>query len=115
MKTLEQRLRTIVTETFLVGGEYGELGGDDSFIEQGIIDSTGILQLVEFVEQEFGVKIDDEDLIPDNLDSINRLIAFVDKKKAILSSGWYWGTAWIIRQVSRHVRLLLRLRLLTSA
>lgn len=85
MKTVEQRLRTIVTETFLVGGEYGVLGGDDSFIEQGIIDSTGILQLVEFVEQEFGVKIDDEDLIPDNLDSINRLVAFVEKKKALLS------------------------------
>jgi len=83
--SVEQKLRKIVTETFLVGGDNGELGGDDSFIETGIIDSTGILQLVEFVEQEFGFKVQDEDLIPENLDSINRLVAFVERKK--LSSG----------------------------
>jgi acyl carrier protein len=79
MTSVEQKLRTIVTETFLIGNS-NELHGDDSFIETGIIDSTGILQLVEFVEQEFGVKVDDEDLVPENLDSINRLVAFVERK-----------------------------------
>ena len=49
MTSVEQKLRTIVTETFLIGNT-NELHGDDSFIETGIIDSTGILQLVEFVE-----------------------------------------------------------------
>ena len=82
MTSVEQKLRTIVTETFLIGNS-NELHGDDSFIETGIIDSTGILQLVEFVEQEFGVKVDDEDLVPENLDSINRLVAFVERKKAL--------------------------------
>lgn len=82
MTIVEQKLRKVVSETFLIGLEGVELSGDDSFIEKGIIDSTGILQLVEFVEQEFGLKIDDEDLIPENLDSINRLVAFVNAKMA---------------------------------
>jgi acyl carrier protein len=87
MTIVEQKLRKIVTETFLIGGESGDLLGDDSFIEKGIIDSTGILQLVEFVEQEFGIKVDDEDLIPENLDSINRLVAFVEEKLLLSSAG----------------------------
>lgn len=87
MTIVEKKLRQIVTETFFVGGESGELAGDISFIDTGIIDSTGILQLVEFVEQEFGLKVDDEDLIPDNLDSINRLVAFVERKKLLASAG----------------------------
>jgi acyl carrier protein len=86
MTVVEQKLRKIVTETFLVGGE-GDLLGDDSFIEKGIIDSTGILQLVEFVEQEFGLQVADEDLIPENLDSISRLVAFVERKKLLSSAG----------------------------
>jgi acyl carrier protein len=86
MTSVEQKLRTIVTETFLIGNT-NELHGDDSFIETGIIDSTGILQLVEFVEQEFGVKVDDEDLVPENLDSINRLVAFVERKKVLAVVG----------------------------
>jgi acyl carrier protein len=87
MTIVEQKLRQIVTETFLVGGENGDLPGDASFIDTGIIDSTGILQLVEFVEQEFNLKVDDEDLIPENLDSINRLVAFVERKKRFSSLG----------------------------
>jgi acyl carrier protein len=87
MTMIEQKLRQIVSETFLVGGENGDLPGDASFIDTGIIDSTGILQLVEFVEQEFNLKVDDEDLIPENLDSINRLVAFVERKKSLSSAG----------------------------
>ena len=87
MTIVEQKLRQIVTETFLVGGEIGDLPGDASFIETGIVDSTGILQLVEFVEQEFNIKVDDEDLIPENLDSINRLVAFVERKGNPSSAG----------------------------
>lgn len=83
MMSVEEKLRKIVTETFLVGADGSDLGGDDSFIETGIIDSTGILQLVEFVEQEFRFKVEDEDLIPENLDSINRLVAFVERKKLV--------------------------------
>jgi|SRR3974390_296880 len=87
MNKVEQKLRTIVMETFLVGGDICDLRGDESFIETGIVDSTGILQLVEFVEQEFGLRVEDEDLIPENLDTINRLVAFVERKQLSSSEG----------------------------
>lgn len=53
---------------------------DDSFLELGLIDSTGILELVSFIEESFGITIDDDELTPDNLDSINKIIGFITKK-----------------------------------
>ena len=57
------------------------IGDDDSFLDSGFIDSTGVLELVNFLEETFGITIEDEELLPDNLDSLNKLIAFVKKKK----------------------------------
>jgi acyl carrier protein len=53
---------------------------DTSFLEQGIIDSTGILELVEFVQDTFSIKVEDEELMPDNLDSLNNLEKFINSK-----------------------------------
>ena len=53
---------------------------DDSFLETGIIDSTGVLELVAFIEDQYHVEVDDDELVPENLDSINRLIDFIDSK-----------------------------------
>jgi acyl carrier protein len=50
---------------------------DDSFLENGIIDSTGILELIGFIEEEFGIEVRDEDLVPDNFDSISRLCRYI--------------------------------------
>ena len=75
-----QKLRTFVIDNYLFG-EQGRLENDDSFMESGIIDSTGILELVRFLESEFGVKVLDEELIPDNLDSINKIVAFMERKR----------------------------------
>jgi acyl carrier protein len=58
------------------------LGDGDSLIDAGLIDSTGVLELVGFLEQEFGIDVADEDLVPENLDSIARLAAFIDRKRA---------------------------------
>ncbi|MCS6897855.1 MAG: acyl carrier protein, partial [Nitrospira sp.] len=60
--------------------------GDTSFLESGLIDSTGVLELVAFLEEKFGIKVEDEDLIPANLDSINALIRFVEAKAATLAN-----------------------------
>ncbi len=57
-----------------------ELNDDDSFFDSGIIDSIGVLELVAFIEKKFNVKIDDEELIPDNLDSVNRILNFIKDK-----------------------------------
>lgn len=74
-----QKIRAFVIENYLFGEE-GKLGNDDSFLETGIIDSTGVLELVRFLEATFGIKIADEELVPDNLDSINKIVAFLRTK-----------------------------------
>ncbi len=78
-----QKIRTFVVDNYLFGEE-GTLGNDDSFMETGIIDSTGILELVRFLEASFGIKVADEELVPDNLDSINKIVTFLQTK--LLSS-----------------------------
>ena len=80
MPTIEADVRGFVTDNFLFGRKNVSLEGDDSLLEQGLIDSTGVLELVSFIENKFEIKVDDDDLVPDNLDSINRLIAFIETK-----------------------------------
>lgn len=72
-------LRSFVINNFLLGREE-VLNDDDSFLEQGIIDSTGILELVSHLEETYGIEITEAELIPDNLDSINRIVAYLNQK-----------------------------------
>jgi acyl carrier protein len=74
---LNDELRKFVTDNFMFGKPGKDVADDDSFLEQGIIDSTGVMELVAFLEQQYGIKLQDRDLIPDNLDSINGLARFV--------------------------------------
>lgn len=74
------KIRTYIFETFLFDMKEDALQNDSSFLEQGIIDSTGILELVEWLEAEFGISVDDEELIPENLDSVNLLSAYIARK-----------------------------------
>jgi acyl carrier protein len=76
----ERELRQYVIDNFLFGQGGSELKNDDSFMERGIVDSTGVLELVAFLEEKFQVKVEDEDLIPANLDSINNLLLYLKKK-----------------------------------
>lgn len=80
MATIEADVRGFVADNFLFGRKNVSLDGDDSLLEQGLIDSTGVLELVSFIESKFEIKVEDDDLVPDNLDSINRLIAFIETK-----------------------------------
>ncbi len=77
---LRPKLRIYILENFLFSDDQNELDDDDSFIEKEIIDSTGILEVIEFLEEESNIKIEDEDMVPDNLDSINKIISFVERK-----------------------------------
>ncbi len=79
MLNLEQEVRGFIVDNFLFGQE-ATFSDEDSFLEQGIIDSTGILELVHFLEDKYGIKVEDEDLVPDNLDSIARLGRYVRAK-----------------------------------
>jgi len=78
---IKDTIREFVVNNFLLGSVSHVLNDDDSFLEQGIIDSTGILELVSFAQESFGIKIEDAELVPDNLDSLNNLEAFITKKK----------------------------------
>ena len=73
-------LREFVRENFLFGQET-PVSDDDSFLELGIIDSTGVLELVAFLAQQYQIRIADEELVPENLDSINRLLRFLEAKQ----------------------------------
>jgi acyl carrier protein len=75
-----EAIRRFVVDNFLLGAE-DEVTADDSFIEQGIIDSTGIMELVAFIEQTFEITVDDTELTPENLDSLSRVAAFVQSKR----------------------------------
>ncbi len=76
MSELKETIKRFIIENFLFGEEY-ELKDETSFLEEGIIDSTGVLELIEFIEEKFNIKIDDEDIIPENLDSLNNLEKFM--------------------------------------
>jgi acyl carrier protein len=80
MPAIENDVREFVTDNFLFGRNSVSLGGDDSLLEEGLIDSTGVLELVMFIEEKFDVAVADEELVPDNLDSINGLISFIEGK-----------------------------------
>ena len=81
MTDYKNKIITFIVENFLFGNTDG-LGEDTSFLEEGIIDSTGVLELVTFLEEQYSIQIDDDDLIPENLDSINNISAYLDKKMA---------------------------------
>jgi len=74
------KIREFITESFLFGQDDPSLGNGDSLLENGVIDSTGVLELVEFLEEGFGVAVADQELIPENLDSIERIAGFVQGK-----------------------------------
>jgi acyl carrier protein len=78
----EEKLRKYILETYLFTTDDSALANDDSFLDKGIIDSTGILELVMYLEEEFGLAVADEELLPENLDSINNLVKFVAQKQA---------------------------------
>ena len=79
-ESIKEVLRKFVKENFLASAGLDTFGDDDSFMEKGIIDSTGILELLEFVEEFFNITVEDEEIIPDNLDSLNKLTSFVKRK-----------------------------------
>ena len=79
MSDTKQDIRTFVIETFLFGQDNG-LTNETSFLEQGIVDSTGVLELVAHLEKTYGIKVKDDELIPDNLDSIDAIAGFLATK-----------------------------------
>lgn len=80
MEDIKIKVRAFVVDNFLFGNANG-LADDTSFLEAGILDSTGVMEVVAFLEREFGIKIDDDELTPENLDSIDNIGAFIAQKQ----------------------------------
>jgi acyl carrier protein len=74
-------LRQFVIDNFLFGRD-GELQDGESFLENGIIDSTGVLELIAFLEERFGLELEETDLTPENLDSIDKVTTLVESRLA---------------------------------
>ena len=72
-------IRSYIVENFLFGDDDG-LQDDTSFLDEGIMDSTAALELVDFLEKQFSITVEDEELVPENLDSINNAVAFIERK-----------------------------------
>lgn len=81
MSKLKNKIRAFIEENFLLGRDDG-LKDDTSFLNEGIIDSTGVLELVSFLEEQFSIAVEDEELVPENLDSINNVVAYLESKTA---------------------------------
>jgi acyl carrier protein len=74
-----ERIRAYLVDSFLLGEDDG-FDNTDSLIEAGIVDSTGVMEVVTFLEESFVIDIADDELVADNLDSVDRLAAFVQRK-----------------------------------
>lgn len=74
------KIREFIFDNFLFDAEDDALKNDTSFLEEGIIDSTGVLELVDWLEEEFSISVEDDELIPENLDSVDLLSAYISKK-----------------------------------
>lgn len=79
-QSVARDIRDFVTTNFLFGQDSSTLADDASFLESGVIDSTGVLELVAFLEQRYGISVGDRELLPENLDSVANATRFVSRK-----------------------------------
>ena len=77
---ITSQVRDFIIEQFLFNTDNGDLANDVSFLETGIVDSTGILEIIAFLEETYGISIEDEELVPENLDSVNNVVSFIERK-----------------------------------
>jgi len=78
----KEKVRNYILENYLFTDDQSALKDEDSFLQQGIIDSTGILEVIYFLEDEFGITVPEEEMVPENLDSVNNLVKFIASKNA---------------------------------
>jgi len=76
---IKSRVRQFVTTTFYVP-DPSQVTDEVSFLETGIVDSTGVLEILGFLQSEFGVTVEDDEILPENLDSVARVAAYIERK-----------------------------------
>ena len=81
---LRDQIRNFILESFILE-KPEDLVDDESLLEKGIMDSTGVLELVAFLESTYEIKVEDEELVPENLDSIRNIVNYLERKLALIS------------------------------
>jgi acyl carrier protein len=79
---IKKSIYDYIYDNFLLGRDRASLKDEDSFLDKRILDSTGFIELITFVEERFGVQVGDDELMPENLDSVRNLEAFISRKLA---------------------------------
>jgi acyl carrier protein len=80
--TLQAEIKQFILENFLFSNDESAVANSESLMDKGVVDSTGILELIMHLEERYGIKVQDEEMLPANLDSIERIAAFVERKRA---------------------------------
>lgn len=81
MSAVEQTVRGFILENFMFSNDDSALSSEESLLEKGVIDSTGVMELVAFLEDEYHFRISDDELVPENLDSVCNIVTFVEGKR----------------------------------
>lgn len=77
---VREEIRSYVLDNYLFTDDQSKLEDDNSFLETGILDSNGVMEIIFFLEDEYGVAVSQEEMIPENLDSVSRIVKFVESK-----------------------------------
>jgi acyl carrier protein len=80
MSNIQTQLRKFIQDNFLLGAKPVEFGPNDSFLDLHLIDSTGFLELITYLEEHFGIAVKDEEMLPENLDSLQAIEAYLARK-----------------------------------
>lgn len=83
---IEQDVRTFLADNFILDGGVESLGPEASLTQAGVLDSMGVLELIMFVEQHFGIAIPDEDTLPENLDTVSGIVGYVSRRLRVNGS-----------------------------
>ena len=81
--SIEKRIRAYIAENILFSDNGYTYSDETSFLEEGIVDSMGIMELVMLVDEGFGITVEDEEVIPDNFDSISKLATYIRRKAMV--------------------------------
>ncbi len=81
MQDIKSEVRAYLLDNFLMGGSADEIRDADSFMDKHILDSTGFIELITYLEETYGIKVEDEEMIPENLDSLSNIENFLRRKR----------------------------------
>jgi len=82
---MKKTIRKYILENLLFTEDESTLQDDESFLDSGMIDSTGVMEIILFIEESFGFRVKDDEMLPANLDSVNNLADFIQRKQVIVA------------------------------